>query len=157
MTPDEIRTAILADPQLRTLAEAGNDDGVARELSTRASGVPSGELYTERSMFAELGPVVADSILSKLEQFAASGNSGGSVVARGLKWLQPNNGGLDFQHPSLVQMLAGLHVAGVITADELAALRGLGLRPQTITHQQVSRALKQWRPDGRPCPLPTEV
>lgn len=154
MTPDAIRAAILADPQLRSYIESGNDQAVAEALTPQATPVPTGELYTERALFAELGPLVGESIMSKLESFAATGNSGSSVVARGLRWLQPANGGLDFQNADVRMMLAGLQVAGILTADELAALNRLGTRPGTVTVHQVGDAVASWRPDGKIQPIP---
>jgi hypothetical protein len=154
MTPEAIRAAILADPQLRAHIEAGNDQAVAEALTPQATPVPTGELYTERALFAELGPLVGESIMSKLESFAATGNSGSSLVARGLRWLQPANGGLDFQHADVRLMLAGLQVAGILTNDELAALNRLGTRPGTVTVHQVGDAVAAWRPDGKIQPIP---
>lgn len=154
MTPEEIRAAVLADPQFRQWIEAGNDQAVADALSPLAAKVPTGELYTERAMFAELGPIVAEAILSKLEQFATSGSSGSSVIKRGLLWLKPNEGGLDFQNPDVKQMLAGLTSAGVLTSDELIALGGLGLRPGSVSISQVAEAVAPWRPDGKIQPIP---
>jgi hypothetical protein len=154
MTPEAIRAAILADPQLRAHIEAGNDQAVAKALTPQATPVPTGELYTERALFAELGPLVGESIMSKLESFAATGNSGSSLVARGLRWLQPANGGLDFQNADVRLMLAGLQVAGILTNDELAALNRLGTRPGTVTVHQVGDAVAAWRPDGKIQPIP---
>lgn len=154
MTPEEIRAMILVDPQLRQWIEAGNDQAVADALSPLADKEPTGELYTERAVFAELGPIMAESVLSKLEQFAATGNSGSSVVKRGLQWLKPNEGGLDFQNPDVRQLLTGLTVAGVLTSDELTALSGLGLRPGSVSVQQVGEAVAPWRPDGKIQPIP---
>jgi hypothetical protein len=149
MTPEDIRAAILADPQLRQWIEAGNDQAVADQLSLSAPRVPTGELFTERALFAELGPLVGESVMSKLESFATTGNSGSSLVARGLRWLQPANGGLDFQHDDVRLMLAGLQAAGILTADEKAALNQLGTRPGEVTISQVGQAVRQWRPDGK--------
>lgn len=154
MTPEEIRAAILADSQLRAWIENGNDQAVADALNPQATRVSTGELITERALFAELGPIVAESIMAKLESFAATGNSGASVVARGLRWLQPVNGGLDFQHQGVKTMLAGLHVAGVLAADELAALTQLGTVPGAVTVQMVGEAVATWRPDGKIQPIP---
>lgn len=154
MTDEQIRAAILADPQLRAAIEFGNDQAVADALSAVAARIPTGELYTERSLFAELGPVMGESVLSKLEQFATSGNSGASVVARGLRWLQPANGGLDFQHLGVRQMLTGLQVAGVLSQTELDAVLLLGTRPGVVSIAQVANAVSQWRPDGKIQPIP---
>lgn len=154
MTPEQIRAAILADPQLRAAVETGNDQAVADALSPQATPIPTGELYTERALFAELGPLVGESVMTKLESFAATGNSGSSLVARGLRWLQPANGGIDFQNSDVRLMLTGLQVAGILTSDELARLNSLGTKPGTVTVDQVGEAVARWRPDGKIQPIP---
>jgi len=154
MTEAEIRAAISVDPQFRQWIEEGNDQAVADALSPLAAKVPTGELYTERAIFAALGPIMAESVLSKLEQFANTGSSGASVVKRGLQWLKPNEGGLDFQHPDVKQLLQGLAAAGVLTSDEFIALNALGLRPGTVTIADVGNAVSPWRPDGKIQPIP---
>jgi hypothetical protein len=157
MNAEQIRAAILADPDLRLAIEQGDDQLVADALSLLADPEPTGELYTERAVFAAVGPIMGESIFSKLESFASTGNSGSSVVARGLRWLDPSNGGLDFQNQDVKQMLAGLNVAGILSAPELAALNQLGTRPGQVTISQVGEAVSPWRPDGKIQPIPSEV
>lgn len=154
MTPEQIRSEILADEQLRAWIEQGNDQAVANALSPLADPVSTGELFTERAVFAAVGPIMGESIFSKLESFASTGNSGSSIIKRGLAWLHPSNGGLDFQNADVKQMLTGLHVAGILSADELAALTQLGLQAGEVTVQQVGEAVLPWRPDGKIQPIP---
>lgn len=70
------------------------------------------------------------------------------MMARGLKWLAPAEGGVDFQHPDLKAMLNGLVADGVLTEDEFLELMKLGTRPDAITVDDVAEALAVWRPDG---------
>ena len=154
MNGEQIRAAILADQQLRAWIEQGDDQAVAESLTPQASPVPTGELYTERALFAALGPVMAESIMSKLEAFASSGNSGSSIISRGLRWMQPANGGIDFQNADVKAMLAGLHVAGILNADELSSLNLLGTTPGSISAADVGAAVGPWRPDGKIQPIP---
>jgi hypothetical protein len=154
MTHEEIRAAILESAELRALIEQGNDEGAAIALSASAAPVPTGELHTERSLFASLGPVMAESILGKLEQFSTSGASGASVIARGLSWLSPANGGIDFQNQDLRWVLSGLQITGVLTEQELLATQSLGVRPQSVTAADVGEAVAIWRPNGTPQPIP---
>jgi hypothetical protein len=154
MDAAQIRAAVLADPNLRSAVERGDDQWVADALTSAAPLVPTGELFTERAVFAAVGPVMAESIFSKLEAFASSGTSGSSVVGRGLKWLQPQEGGLDFQHTDVVQMLTGLQVAGILTEAELSALIRLGLRPAFVGIAEVGEAVAPWRPGGKIQPIP---
>lgn len=148
MNAQDIRDAILADPSLRALVESGDDQTLADALSEIAPRIPTGELCTERTIFATLGPAMADAVLVKLESFAASGHSGASMMARGLKWLAPAAGGVDFQHPALKAMLEGITAEGILTESEFLELMKLGTRPDTITVDEVAAALAVWRPEG---------
>lgn len=155
MTHDEIRAAILASSQLRTWIEEGNDDAVAAALTASASPVPTGELITERSMFASLGPAMAQSVLSTLAAWAASNESDAArVVERGLQWLHPESGGIDLQHPDVRDLLYGLQVANVLTTAQYTALMSLGVRPDRVTHFEVAEAVLPWRPNGKIQPIP---
>lgn len=154
MTVDEIRAAILAAPQLRGYVEAGDDQSLAEALADIVPRVPTGELMTERSLFAKLGPIVADTILSKLESFANTGMPGASVMARGLKWLAPQAGGVDFQHPALLALLEGLVTANILTQDEFVALSELGTERQILNASQIAEIVAPWRPDGVVQPIP---
>lgn len=148
MNAEQIRAAILSDPLLRALVESGDDQTLADALSKIAPRIQTGELCTERTIFAALGPAMADSVMIKLESFASSGRPGASMMARGLKWLAPAEGGVDFQHPDLKAMLNGLVADGVLTEDEFLELMKLGTRPDAITVDDVAEALAVWRPDG---------
>lgn len=145
----QIRAAIQANPQLRQLIEAGDDEQAAVVLSQVLPKQPTGELYTERSMFAELGPAMAESILATLGAWSASNESDAAdIIERALSWLQPESGGIDFQHQEVQAMLTGLQVAGVLSVQQLSALQQLGLRPVAVTHHQVAEAVAIWRPNG---------
>lgn len=148
-----IRQRILASQTLREAIERGNDQLVADALTESAPRVATDELYTDRALFAALGPILADSILTKLEAFAATGNSGASVVKRALTWLAPANGGLNFQDATVQQFIAGIGVAGILTAEEVAALAGVGTVAGVVTIADVGEAVRVWRPDGKICPI----
>lgn len=154
MTIDEMRAAILASPELRAYVEAGDDRSLAEALSNLAPRIPTGELITERSLFAELGPVLADAILTKLESFASSGAPGSSLIARGLGWLAPQAGGVDFQHPALLNLLEGLAEANILTVGEFVALSELGTKRQIFDGSQIAEIVAPWRPSGTIQPIP---
>lgn len=76
---------------------------------------------TTRSLMADLGPTLADTILGKLETAAPTNK----VIERTLKLLTPAEGGVDLGHPvtrAQMDALAGT----VLTASEVAALKALG-------------------------------
>jgi hypothetical protein len=157
MTIDEIRATILASPELRAHVAAGDDQSLADALADILPRIPTRELMTERSLFAKLGPIVADTILSKLEAFSTTGMPGASVMARGLKWLVPQAGGVDFQHPALLALLEGLVAANTLTQEEFIALSELGTERQTLNLSQIAEIVAPWRLDGVVQPIPEEA
>lgn len=76
---------------------------------------------TIRSMMSELGVTMADSILTSLE--AASVQI--PVLKRVLFLLEPAQGGIDIHDPESVAMIETLTIAGVLTAAQYAALKGM--------------------------------
>lgn len=72
------------------------------------------------------GPIVADSVLTKLEAFAQTAHPSAGAVRRALKFLAMPDG-IDIGSPatrSMIDMLAG---GGVITSDEGSKLKALSL------------------------------
>jgi len=157
MNAQQIRLLILANPQLRAMVEAGEDERLGEALLEVAPRIATGELFTERAIFAALGPVMADSILTKLEAFAKSSMPGSSMVARGIRWLSPAEGGVDFQHPALRALLEGLVTQGILTQEEFESLALLGTKRATIASDELREALAPWRPNGTTQPIPSEV
>lgn len=78
----------------------------------------------ERTLYAQLGPAMGEDILARLDAAAASN----SVIARTRAWLRPGEGGVDVGHISTRAQLDGLTAAGVLTAPQVAALKGLAER-----------------------------
>ena len=76
---------------------------------------------TTRSLMADLGPTLADSILSKLEAAATAD----SVVKRAISLLAPAEGGLDMAHPNTRAALQGLLAQSVLSQSDYDALLGL--------------------------------
>lgn len=83
--------------------------------------------HTERGIVAALGPVMGESVLSKVE-FAAQSNT---LLARVVRWLRDysESGGLDLAATATRMQLDALQAAGVLTAEEVAALKALGEEP----------------------------
>lgn len=154
MTPDEIRSIILANADLKAYAAIGDDNSIAKMIGDFLPRIATGELITERSLFAELGPVVADTIMTKLEAFAQSGMPGSSLMNRGLRWLTPQAGGVDFQNADVLAMLNGLVATNVLSQNEFDLLSKLGTRKATISEAQIADILRPLRPNGTLVPLP---
>lgn len=141
MTPQEIRTAIEADPALQALAAAGNTQAIADALSAGRTKVVS-HFASERGILERfpLGPIAGDALLTKLDAFAATAHPMASIVKRAMKFLgQPE--GLDLGSPATQGLLDQLALGGVMTAEERAGLRAMATVADPVTHTDVGAAL----------------
>lgn len=143
MTHDDIRAAIAADPALQALAQAGNTQAIADALSVGRTRVQSPHIVSERGILDRYagGPVAADTVLTKLETFAASQHPMAGVVRRALRFLG-TEAGLDIGAATTRMLLDQLAAGGAITADEAGHLKALALVPDPVTHTDVGAALQ---------------
>jgi hypothetical protein len=147
MKPEELKALIESDPQAKALAEAGNDYACAIRCSEISPRIRSSLILTERGLYNKLGPMVAETILQKFEQYAGVYKS---LVSRVLKWLRPSEGGSDFGDPAMIQFLSLLLSEGLsITQSEFEAISNLSLSPEVINPGQVSEAWSSYRPNGK--------
>lgn len=141
MTPQEIRDAINASPELLALAQAGNTQAIADALSVNRTKVVS-HFASERGILERfpLGPLAGDALLTNLEAFAASAHPMASIVKRALKFLgQPE--GLDLGAAATQGLLDQLALGGVITADERAGLRTMATAADPVAEFDVRVAI----------------
>lgn len=141
MTPQEIRDAIEADPELQALAAAGNTQAIADALSAGRTKVVS-HFASERGILERfpLGPIAGDALLTKLDAFAATAHPMASIVKRAMKFLgQPE--GLDLGSPATQGLLDQLALGGVMTAEERSGLRAMATVADPVTHTDVGAAL----------------
>lgn len=146
MTPQEIRDAIAASPELQALGT--NTQAIADALSVGRTRVVY-KLISARGLAAGLagGPLAAEAILLKLEgardAMLASADQQqrviGSLLRRQLGFLSGD--GLDFGSPALLGMLDQFVGLGILTQGEVDALKELTVEPDLITHTQVGAAL----------------
>jgi hypothetical protein len=148
MTPQEIRDAIAASPELQALAAEGNTQAIADALSVgRTKVVPR---MTSARGIAELysgGPVGAEVVLMKLEgardAMLASADQQqkvmGSLLRRQLAFLAGE--GLDFGSAALRAMLDQFVLLNILTAEEVAGLKAICVQPDPISHTDVGFAL----------------
>lgn len=151
MTPQEIRDAIAASPDLQALGQ--NTQAIADALSVgRKKVVPR---MTSARGLAELmpgGPVAAEVVLMKLEGAAASMSASvdqqqkvlGSLLHRQLGFLAGE--GLDFGSAALRGMLDQFEVMSILTSDEVAGLKAIALVDDPVSEMDVRRAC--WSDDG---------
>lgn len=79
-------------------------------------------MFTVRTAMSSLGPVLADSVLTKLEA-AATQNQ---ILERTLNMMQPSEGGIDLGHPATRAQIDALVLGSVLTQVEADALKELG-------------------------------
>lgn len=88
------------------------------------------------------GPIAADALLSKVENFAVSGHALSGIVKRAVKFLAQSEG-IDLGSDSVGAMVGQLADGGVITAAERDGLMAMATQPAPISTHQVSDALNR--------------
>ncbi len=153
MTSEELRALIASDAtgesSAKALADAGNWSGCAARCMEIAPKIPRpGTLIGELGILALFSnPVDGETVLQKLEAVAGSN----PVVARAVKWIQPNAPGIDLGHPSTRAMLdflaseqvpeqVRLTTGTVESPGEYDTLKAAGEQSQTITERECSDA-----------------
>lgn len=150
MTPQQIRDAIAASPELQALQAAGNLQGIADALSVDGTRVVP-RMVSARGLAEHVpgGPIAAETILLKLEgardTMLASQDAGtrvmGSLLRRQLGFLAAD--GLDFGSAALRSMLDQFAAQGILTAAEVAGLKAIAELPDNVTWQQVKQAITE--------------
>lgn len=152
MTPDEIRAAISADPALQALVP--DTQAIADALSAGRTKVVS-RMTSARGLASLLpgGPLQAEMILLKLEAtrdalLASTDPSEklmGAMLRRQLDFLSRD--GLDFGDVALRGMIEQLGAQGVLTTDEVAAIKTIGVVPDPVNEYNVRIAV-HYNADG---------
>lgn len=144
MTPEEIRAVVLADPALQALiGPSASETDVAAltaALAANRTKVVS-HFASERGILDRYpgGPIAADALMDKLEDFATSGHALAGVVRRAVKFLGTPEG-IDLGSNGVQTMLAALTPA-VLTEEERDGLRSMATVPVVLSPQQVQAAL----------------
>jgi uncharacterized protein YbaP (TraB family) len=148
MTPEQIRAAIAARPELAGVTDS---QALADALSAgRTKVVP--KMVSARGLAEHLGAIPAEIVLMKLEgardAMLASADQQqkvlGSLLRRQLAFL--NTDGLDFGSAALRSMLDQFGALGVLTAAEVTALKAIALEPDPLSELAVRSAI--WADDG---------
>jgi hypothetical protein len=143
MTPEQIRAAIAARPELAGVTDTHT---LAAALSVGRTRMRS-RMVSERGILDTYpgGPVAADALLTRLEAFAATAVPLASIVARALRFLRMPDG-IDLGAPATVVMLDALAQGGAITTTEREHLRAMVTEPDPVDEMSVRRAI--WADDG---------
>ncbi len=103
----------LQDPKYAGLS----DTDVADLLNAKVIDSVAERFVTDRTLYAELGPEVAETILTKMAQ------ADNPMVTRALRWIETRDG-LDVGHPTTQAMLDSLQ-GGLFDEQEAAAIKSL--------------------------------
>lgn len=156
MTPQAIRTEILASQELRSLIESGRDEAVAKQLTET---MPGKIVSLKRSKLGLLAlypnPVDGATVLGTINAVAQVN----PVVAIVWEFMQPGvqEASLpDFSLPGIRNALkTPVEQGGLGLSDELAQpIIDAMTVPDVVSAIEVSEAVSAWRPDGKICPIP---
>ena len=127
MHEQAIRELLKSDPY-----SSMTDAQVSVDLNATSSVVKAGPIFvTARTLYGDLGPAAAETILQKLESASASN----AVVKRVNAWLLPSEAGVDVTNTSTREQLDALAAGGVLTAGEAASIKALGESVQSKGEQ----------------------
>lgn len=140
--PDCAAHIVPSEPKVDAAIARAGDQAIAELLSAGRVRVAA-RMVTERDVLGDYvdGPIAADRVLTKLEQYAAAAADLSSVVGRALRLLGQQDG-IDIGAVSTRLLLGELGDAGVLTPLEVAKLMALAEVPETITAADVSRAVR---------------
>lgn len=156
MTPQEIRTEILASQELRALIESGQDATIAARLTEDMPGKIVPLRISELGLLAlYANPADGEAVLQTIEQVAA----GNPIIKRVLKFMQPGvpeNSLPDFSLPGVRLALKTPIVAGGLGLSDALAQPLLDAMEvaDNVSANEVSAAVSAWRPEGKTCPIP---
>jgi hypothetical protein len=156
MTPQEIRTEILASTELRMLIEQGRDEDVARQLTDTMPGKIVPLRISELGLLAlYTNPADGETVLQTIEAVAQAN----PIIRRVLKFMQPGvpEASLpDFSLPGVrLALTAPIEQGGLGLSTQLAApLLAAMTVPDAVSAMEVSTAVAAWRPEGKVCPIP---
>lgn len=140
MTPEEIRAAIKARPDLQGLTSS---EAIAAELS-RGRVRAASRMLSERGILAEYpgGPMAAHELLTEIEKFCEKADQVllAGICVRAVRFLRSPEG-LDFGSPVTAALLDALLQAGVINSEQRVHLRAMVEMPDPISELDVRRAM----------------
>lgn len=108
----------ISKPQYLVMTDAE----VAMSLSEPVITVTKTFFANERTLYAELGPAIAETILQKLSEAGKTNN----IIARAYSWFSPAAAGIDLGHSGTRAMLDDLESSNILTSEETTLLKALG-------------------------------
>ena len=156
MTPQEIRSEILASSELRSWIEQGRDEDVAKHLTDTMPGKIVSLKISELGLLSLYSdPMAGETVLQTIEAVA----QGNPIIKRVLKFMQPGvpeSSLPDFSLPGVrLALTTPVEQGGLgLTAELAAPLINAMTVPDAVSSHEVSDAVSEWRPDGKICPIP---
>lgn len=143
MTSEELWTAIQADAKAAAHAAVGDDVQCAARMTEILPHVKTPVPNRDVKRHAILGGYIAGVTMG-------SEVTNPNKLVRGLcisviAWINDTEATTDFTLPEVDAMLDGLVAAGLMTSEQRASLEALALRPQVITANEVSAAMRPSR------------
>lgn len=143
MTPEQIRAAIAARPDLSGVTDS---QAIADALSVGRTKVAP-KMVSARGLAEHLGAIPAEVVLMRLEgardAMLASADQQqrvfGSLLRRQLSFLAQD--GLDFGSTALRSMLDQFAATNILTSAEVTALKAIALEPDPVSEWDVRSAI----------------
>lgn len=144
MTPAELWTLIQSDATASTLAAAGNDSGCAERCGVIAPLIATETKRAYRGLASTtigVGPVITRRLIVTVRAMAAA-DPLVDEMQTSLRSSSPDAGidVADVGTQALLDAAAALQVPNGLTAEDAAAIKSLGMHPQTFTYLDISAA-----------------
>lgn len=150
MTPKriaELLALIQGDPQLKALADAGNDSALATALTSSLPVIPKPKTFLgERGIYDLLGVTEGETFLQTVEALATTDGEFKSTFARVDRWLKDGIG-IDVGSVRTQEMLSSF--VPTFNAESVGKIIAFGSQPQVITTEDVFLIVASTRTDGR--------
>lgn len=140
MTTEQLHDIIKNNKTAKDCADKGNDIGAWEAIQVDMPTKVIDRFYTALGIFTAFSSAeAAETCLQKLEAIAEQN----PVVKRIVQWLQPGTSGVNFGDLKLRAALDSM--VGVLTQEEVDALKSLAEVKETVTVDQVSEAWGKYR------------
>lgn len=152
MTPDQIRSIILASEELKSLAREGRDGELARHAALSES-VGIEYRLTSRGVNDIFGLLRGAAIMAALRAKAQEATPAGVLISEMLSLMDirqiGENQGVDLNHADAPTLIGLLVSEGIITSDEAALVLGKARTLRQPSVDEISAALEEYRPNGQ--------
>jgi hypothetical protein len=120
----------LSDDPLARGYQAMSTDQLLASLTAVDRQITVETVITDRTLYSRLGPVMAESILSKLEAASATD----STIKRAVNWIEARDG-FNIGDPISQAMVDQLVAGGLFSPEEGAAIKGLAVRTMSRSEE----------------------